>query len=83
MELNEEQRDVLTELISIGMGRAAGVMNRMFSSRVTLEVPTVEICDAQEIAAARNLKGDVSLVRMRFRGDFKGASHLNLARKVS
>ncbi len=43
MELTAAQLDALKELINIGIGRAAGMLNDMVNSHVSLQVPQVRI----------------------------------------
>jgi chemotaxis protein CheC len=43
MDLTADQIDALKELINIGIGRAAGVLNTMLHSHIRLRVPVVEI----------------------------------------
>jgi chemotaxis protein CheY-P-specific phosphatase CheC len=48
MKTSPEQLDALRELINIGIGRAAGVLNEMLSAHIQLYVPDVEILSAEE-----------------------------------
>ena len=43
MKLSERQIEALTEIIRLGMGRGAGVLNAMLPSQATLQVAHVRI----------------------------------------
>ncbi|MFZ5939490.1 MAG: hypothetical protein ACOYXB_02855 [Bacteroidota bacterium] len=74
MTFSEKQTDLLVEIINIGIGRSANILNKMVKSRVRLYVPTVEVIHLSKIESQINLieGGRVSFVSMGFKGDFKG-----------
>ena len=78
MNPTAEQIDVLKELINIGVGRAAGMLNDMVQSRVLLQVPYVKIFTPatlhQEIEQLGSEK--LSTVRLIFKGPFSGIASL-------
>ena len=78
MQLTAEQRDFLTELVNMGIGRAAGVLNTMLGSHVTLRVPAVEVLSELDLEAKMDaFGGDVlSSVRLEFKGRFSGIASL-------
>jgi chemotaxis protein CheC len=78
MILSETRRDVLTELINVGLGHAAGVMNEMTGLPVKLDLPKVELLSAEEIGLAfrRRLGERVSSVCLDFEGGFAGRATL-------
>jgi chemotaxis protein CheC len=45
MQVSEEILDGVRELITIGVGRSAGMLNRLSNAHVTLTVPEVQILD--------------------------------------
>ena len=72
------QKDALTELINIGVGKAAGVLNEMIATHVELNVPSVQILDS---AALQKILEDAndsrhSVVRLGFEGGLTGATSL-------
>lgn len=73
-----EQIDVLKELINIGVGRAAGMLNDMLQSRVYLQVPYVKIFSPTTLQAEIEELGNekLSTVRLTFRGPFSGIASL-------
>jgi chemotaxis protein CheC len=68
--LNDVQSDVLTEVVNIGVGRAAALLSEMIKERIGLSVPHVKICGLGELAAKMQESGeplDTSIVQ-----DFAG-----------
>jgi len=78
MELTSAQNDVLKELINIGVGKAAALINQMVKVHVGLNVPEIVVLNADEMDRALYGHGEASLstVRMRFRGAFTGCTAL-------
>lgn len=92
VELTDLERDALTELVNMGVGRAATHLSRMVNDQVLLSVPTVDIVSRQEASdflTARERHGLVA-VEQQFQGSFDGramlifpeANSLELARAV-
>ncbi len=78
MDLTVIQTDALTELINIGVGKAAGVLNAMLNHHVALRVPAVRVMSlvqaSQELATLS--KKYVSSVRLGFSGRLNGLAAL-------
>lgn len=78
MELTELERDALTELVNMGVGRAATHLSRMVFDQVLLSVPSIEIVSHGE--AARYLeqreRNGLVAVEQTFRGAFDGRALL-------
>jgi chemotaxis protein CheC len=78
VHLSELQHDVLRELINIGIGNAAGVLNQMVNSHVTLQVPQVMVLSPAELlrqpSTCRWGKGVI--INMVFGGSFEGVTAL-------
>ena len=49
MRLTEKQFDALQELVNIGVGRAAGMLNQMVDSRIILEIPYIKVLNAADL----------------------------------
>jgi chemotaxis protein CheC len=91
--LSELERDALTELLNIGVSRAAASLRKMVGEHVLLSVPSVEIIDRQAAAAliGERESDDLIAVRQDFSGAFSGramlifpqASSLELVRAVA
>ncbi|SMH48545.1 chemotaxis protein CheX [Azospirillum agricola] len=92
VELTDLERDALTELVNMGVGRAATHLSRMVSDQVLLSVPSVDIVSrdaATEFLTTRERSGLVA-VEQQFQGSFAGrallifpeANSLELARAV-
>ncbi|CAO3430772.1 chemotaxis protein CheC [Azospirillum doebereinerae] len=78
VELNDLERDALTELVNMGVGRAATHLSRMVSDQVLLSVPSVDIVSrdaATEFLVTRERSGLVA-VEQEFRGSFAGRALL-------
>ncbi len=78
MMITDEQRDVLTELINIGVGHAASTLNVMIGHKVSLVVPDVRILAIDQLSEALPMqtKQTLATVSMKFQGDFDGCSSL-------
>ncbi len=78
MQQHIEKVDALQELINIGIGKAAGMLNAMLDTHVTLRVPIIRILSQQNLERelgqiSRNI---LSAVRMGFKGFFSGNAFL-------
>ena len=81
MQLPPEQIDALTEMINIGAGRAASVLNDMVHAHVALKVPTVLVMSHEEYLANPPIDGDAhfACVQLPFKSDqFSGRALLAL-----
>lgn len=78
MELSPDHLDALTEIINIGVGRAAAVLNEMTNSHVRLNVPFIKVLLPSEIEKEGDglWDQDVSSVRMSFSGSLTGVAAL-------
>ncbi len=78
MNLTSEQIDALKELINIGIGRAASMLNQMVHSRVHLQVPFIKVFSLHE--AEKELKrlgkDRLATVQLLFKGVFSGTAAL-------
>lgn len=79
MKLNKEQIDVLKEMINIGVGQAANMLNSISGKHVKLEVPIVKILNFDELSEELINIGfinDLSCVTLTFSGSINGSSKL-------
>ena len=76
--LTELQLDVLRELVNIGVGHAAGILNRMIHSHIRLQAPETRILDDDGLAEYLLAAGrdQVSAVVLDFQSDFSGTAAL-------
>jgi chemotaxis protein CheC len=91
--LTELEHDALTELVNIGVSRAASGLRKMVGHHVTLSVPSVEVVTRTTAAALIRERESEQLVAVRqdFQGAFFGramlifplASSLELVRAVT
>lgn len=78
MELNTKQQEVLTELINVGIGKAAAILSSMISQQINIHVPVVETVPYSILTEDLLNKfgaGGVG-VSIDFEGDFAGSSTL-------
>ena len=73
-----DQIDKLRELMNMGVGRGANVLNTMLNSHITLQVPFVKLLAYDEFMKELGIIGNARLasVSMLFRGAFSGNARL-------
>ena len=79
MYLTDEQIDALQELVNIGVGRAASVLNEMVEARIILQIPFIKVLtplNLKEELEGRFNDDYLAAVRLGFRGSFCGAAEL-------
>jgi chemotaxis protein CheC len=77
-DISEKQVDIIRELINIGAGRGADVLNSFLGTHVNLSIPEVRVVpggDLQRVFSRRG-EGRHSSVEMRFSGTIAGAAEL-------
>lgn len=76
--LEELERDALTELVNIGVSRAASSLRKMVGEQVLLSVPAVEVVTRAGAAVLirERESGDLVAVRQDFEGVFSGRALL-------
>ena len=74
----EKQIDGLKELINIGIGRAADVLNTMLNSQIHLNVPFMRTLSADDFKKEMGKLGHdpLAAVELGFRGNFSGSAQL-------
>ena len=79
MNLTLSHIDALQELVNIGVGRAAGVLNDMLASPIQLNIPEVRLLTPEELKLElKNQFGDslLATVQLSFSGSFSGTAEL-------
>ncbi len=79
MNATDYQIDALKELINIGVGRAAGMLNQILENHVHLQVPDARILSPAEIQSHQVTEFNaekLSAVSLTFRGPFSGTASL-------
>lgn len=76
--LSELEHDALTELVNIGVSRAASSLRNMIGEQVTLAVPSVEVVSRKAAATLirERESGKLIAVRQDFEGAFSGRALL-------
>ncbi|MEO6340358.1 MAG: chemotaxis protein CheX [Caulobacteraceae bacterium] len=77
-QLDELERDALTELVNIGVSRAAGSLRKMIGHQVLLSVPSIDIVSrkAAAVLIEEREAGQLIAVRQDFDGAFSGRAML-------
>jgi chemotaxis protein CheC len=78
--ISPEQLDALKEMIGVGMGKAADMLNEMLESHIELKVPSLSIIKSDEfkyskVNAALG-EGKLASISLGFQGSFNGNSTL-------
>lgn len=78
MVLTADQTDALKELLNIGVGKAAAVLNEMIDSHVQLQVPSLRVAMISQLEEQLTDENDSRLasVRLGFNGAFSGDAML-------
>lgn len=78
METTEKQIEALRELINIGVGKSASILNTMLNSHIILQVPLLKILNISELndEVKTFSKGKLSTVILKFEGPFSGSAEL-------
>ncbi len=79
MNVTTEELDALEELINIGVGRAASLLNEMVDSHIRLKIPVVKVlsaADAYQELIKRFHDETLASVKLGFTGSFYGTASL-------
>ncbi|NLJ45994.1 MAG: chemotaxis protein CheC [Treponema sp.] len=77
MNPRDRRMDALVELVTLGIGQAAEVLNLMLDSHIDLAAPEIRILSAEALRDTLDTGGDrLSAVTMRYRGEIEGVSEL-------
>jgi chemotaxis protein CheC len=77
-QLDDLEQDALTELVNIGVSRAAGNLRKMIGNQVLLSVPSIEVVSrrAAAVLIQERETGQLVAVRQDFEGAFSGRAML-------
>ncbi|MDD3407680.1 MAG: chemotaxis protein CheX [Methanomicrobium sp.] len=72
--LNGEDADAVKELLNIGIGRSAAMLNTITKSHIALSIPEVRVYNAKTLkkGAVKVFDENSATVRLEFKGDFSG-----------
>lgn len=78
LTLDELERDALTEIVNVGVSRAASSLRKMIDEEVLLSVPSIEVVSRQRAARLISEREVAELVAIRqdFSGAFSGRALL-------
>lgn len=76
--MNPQLKDALQEIINIGLGKAAAMLNKLLNNHIILEVPHVTIVPFSDIGNEFGMMHStpISAVRLSFKGAVNGISSL-------
>ena len=78
MNVTKEQKDAITEIVNVGVGKGAEVLNTMLDSHISLQVPSLKILSSEELKKDTEESPNEQLgsVNMSFKGNFSGLTKL-------
>jgi chemotaxis protein CheC len=77
MELDADAVDAIRELINIGVGRAAGMLNEITQCHIILQVPSISIESLENLSgSAEESAPSLSTISLQFRGAMSGVAAL-------
>ncbi len=73
-----DQIDALQEIVNIGVGKAAGMLNDLISSHILLQVPLIKVFALHELDRELGdlVNQNLSAVQLMFKGSYSGTSSL-------
>lgn len=85
INMNEQQVEALRELINIGVGKGAAILNTMVNSHIELRVPLLQVLSLEglrrEISTLTS--GRISGVSLGFQGAFSGSAELMFPSEIA
>lgn len=81
IKVNEDHIDIIKEIINIGVGKAANLLNQLVNKRIRLSVPNINFATTDELPEyLSEFKGsEISSIILTFKGDFSGSCQLLFA----
>ncbi|MCG8569690.1 MAG: chemotaxis protein CheC [Spirochaetes bacterium] len=77
MQLTPFQLDAIKEIVNIGVGQAAKLLNELTAYHINLYIPEIKILNESEISEiVKSLDNKISAVQMKFKGSFIGNASL-------
>ena len=82
MNMTDDQKDALTEIINVGVGRAGAMLSDLVDDRIELRVPSVQMCDLSEIENVLGARGEMldTSIFQDFEGSVSGRTILAFPR---
>ena len=78
MVFSQENIEAIAELVNIGMGKGADMLNKLLESRIKLKAPDVQLIKVEELKNEfqQYVGQELFTVQMKFSGDFNGEAKL-------
>ncbi len=87
MSLSGDEQDSLTEIVNLGVGNAASVLNSMLENHISLDVPSIHVVDInkmEQLDILKNLSGkELVSVKLGFNGVMDGSASLVFPKEES
>ena len=79
MNLSLEQLDALQEIVNIGIGKAASILNQMIDSPIRLQIPYLKVVPPETLQQQLEVQINgslISAVSLKFAGSFAGTAQM-------
>lgn len=79
--LNEDQIDIIKEIINIGVGKAANLLNQLVNKHIKLSVPAIHFITIKDLPEyiQEFRSHEISSIILNFKGEFSGSCQLLFA----
>ncbi len=79
--VKEEHIDIIKEIINIGVGKAANLLNQLVNKRILLSVPSINFATTDELPSYLDefKSSEISSIILSFKGEFSGSCQLLFA----
>ena len=72
IEINEDERDALQEIMNISMGQAADALARLIQTKVSLSIPAIQAMSPEDFQGMINSLSNNWFARQSFTGTIRG-----------
>jgi len=81
--LDQKQRDAITEIVNIGVGKGSATLSSMIDSEIILNVPYVNVISFEELLKEFDeiSSQKIHAIELKFHGEFEGISNIILPSK--
>jgi len=78
MVISAQYIDAVTELVNIGMGKGANMLNKLLESHIKLRAPVIHLIEEEDLSRElqQYINQELFTVQMGFSGDFSGEAKL-------
>ena len=76
VEISPENNDTLKEILNIGVGKSADILNSMLGSHIKLSVPEIEIVTSLKHGMFPDIYKEYAIVNLPFKGELSGTAKM-------